>query len=313
MTSGGRGSDSGGGGTPAPGARGTLEGRVVRSYSNVHYVDTGQEVLECRPRGRLKYRAERVLTGDLVRVSRAGPGLGAVDEVLPRKNELVRPPVANVDQVVTVFSFREPPPDLALLDRFLILAAVSDLDTVVCLNKADLSAPAEAEALERVYAPATRRFVVASAKTGRGVEALRALLAGRLSVLAGPSGVGKSSLLNALHPGLNLRTGEVSRKVRRGKHTTRHVSLVPTGGGGLVADTPGFTELELAGVKPSELAWFYPEMTLLAPSCRFRGCLHRAEPGCRVKQAVAQGLIDPGRYERYLALLGEAESTYRPW
>lgn len=313
MKSGGRANGGGASGTPAPGTRGTLEGRVVRSYSNVHYVDTGEEVLECRPRGRLRYRAERVLAGDLVRVSRAGPGLGAIDEVLPRKNGLVRPPVANVDQVVIVFSFREPAPDLALLDRFLVLAAMSDLDTVICLNKADLGAPAEAEALERVYTPAAGRFVVASAKTGRGVEALRALLAGRLSVLAGPSGVGKSSLLNALHPGLNLRTGEVSRKVRRGTHTTRHISLIPTGGGGLVADTPGFTELELAGVKPAELAWFYPEMAALAPSCRFHECLHRAEPGCRVKQAVAEGLIDSGRYERYLALLGEAENTYRPW
>ncbi len=290
-----------------------VEGRVVRSHSNVCYVDTGEEILECRPRGRLRYRDEKVLTGDLVRVSRAGPGLGAVDEVLPRRNELARPPVANVDQVVVVFSFHEPELDLDLVDRFLVLVSAAGLPAVLCLNKVDLAHRDEVRAVGRVYEPLGYRYVPVSARTGQGLEDLRAVLAGRVSVLAGPSGAGKTSLLNALCPGLHLRTGEVSRKIRRGTHTTRHVALIPTGGGGMVADTPGFTQLELKDVKPADVAWHFPEIVKLAGSCRFRSCLHRAEPDCRVKAAVSAGEIDRGRYERYLSLLNEAEATYQPW
>ncbi len=290
-----------------------LEGRVIRSHSNVHYVDVGTEVLECRPRGRLRYRKERVLTGDLVRVSRAGPGLGVIDEVLPRRNALVRPPVANVDQAVLVFALREPDIDLLLLDRLLVLVAMEGLCAVVCLNKADLAGEGETRGLARVYGAAADRLLVTSARTGQGVEELRETLAGRISVFAGPSGAGKSSLLNALNPELGLRTGAVSRKVRRGVHTTRHVALVSTGDGGLVADTPGFTHLELEGLHPVDLSWLYPEMRALCGSCRFSGCLHRAEPGCRVKEAVEEGAIDRGRYERYLTLLSEVEETARPW
>lgn len=289
------------------------EGRVVRSHSNVHYVDIGGEVLECRPRGRLRYLEESVLTGDLVKVSRAGPGLGAIDEVLPRRNVLARPHVANIDQVVVVFAFHEPELDLGLVDRFLVLASASELDAALCLNKTDLATPAEVAAVRAVYEALGYPLVTASAVLGQGLAELRGRLAGKTSVLAGPSGVGKSSLLNALDPGLGLRTGEVSRKVRRGTHTTRHVALIDVGGGGLVADTPGFTQLDLANMKPSDVAWHFPEIAELAPGCRFRGCFHRAEPGCRVKEAVAAGDMDPGRYERYLSLLGEAEQAYRPY
>lgn len=290
-----------------------LEGRVIRSYSNVYYVQVGSEVLECRPRGRLRYREERVLAGDQVRVSRAGPGLGAVDEILPRRNALSRPSVANVDQVVIVQSFHEPDLDFGLLDRYLIVVALDDLPATLCFNKADLASPAEVAALPALYDRLGYRCVVASVRASEGLEDVRALLSGRISVLAGPSGVGKSSLLNALSPGLGLRTGEVSRKVRRGTHTTRHVALIPTGEGGLVADTPGFAHLEISDLRPSELAGYYPDLAALAPSCRFQGCAHRAEPDCRVKEAVARGEVDRGRYERYLALLAEVEANYRPW
>jgi ribosome biogenesis GTPase len=288
-------------------------GRVLRSYSNVFYVEVDGEVLECRPRGRLRYRAEKVLAGDLVTVSQAGPGLGAIEEILPRRNELRRPQVANVDQVVLVFSFQEPRLDLALVDRFLVLIADTELPAVFCINKLDLAAAGEAEEVRRVYEGLVDTFLTTSAVTGENLGSLRGLLSGRLSVLAGPSGVGKSSLLNALDPGLCLRTSQVSRKARRGTHTTRHVALLPTGGGGLVADTPGFTHLELEGIAPADLSWFYPEIIPLTAGCRFSGCLHRAEPDCRVKEAAARGEIDPGRYERYLGLLGEVEKTYRAW
>lgn len=254
---------------------------------------------------------EKVLTGDIVRVTRAGPGLGAIDEILPRRNALARPPVANVDQVVVVFAFHEPELDLGLVDRFLVLASAANLATVLCLNKVDLAAQAEVGTVRQVYEGLGYPLVVASAKIGQGLPDLTAHLAGKTSVLAGPSGAGKSSLLNALDPGLSLKTGDVSRKIRRGTHTTRHVALIPTGQGGLVADTPGFTQLDLANMKPADVAWHFPEMAALASRCRFSGCVHRAEPGCRVKEAVAEGVVDPGRYERYLSLLGEAEASYR--
>ncbi|RJQ04191.1 MAG: ribosome small subunit-dependent GTPase A [Bacillota bacterium] len=288
-------------------------GRVIRAYSNVYYVDTGDEVLECRPRGRLKLRDTRVLVGDLVRVSQAGPGLGAIDEVLPRRNALARPQVANVDQAVIVLAVHEPELELLLADRFLVLAAAAELEAILCLNKVDLACPGEVGPVVKVYEDAGYLVVATSAKTGEGLAALRSALARKVSVLAGPSGVGKSSLLNALNPDLRLRTGEVSRKVRRGTHTTRHVALVPVGSGGLVADTPGFTQLELDGIPPQDIAWFFPEIAALAPRCKFRGCAHRAEPECRVKEGVAEGLVDGGRYARYLELVREAEATYRAY
>jgi len=227
-----------------------LKGRVIRSYSNVYYVDVGAEVLECRPRGRLRYRDERVLAGDLVELSRAGEGLGAIDAVLPRKNHLERPPVANVDVVVLVFALEEPKLDLTLLDRFLVLISAADLPAVLCLNKIDLAGMSRTERVMDVYRPLLRGVVAASARTGAGLDDLRAVLAGRISVLAGPSGAGKSSLLNALKPSLNLPTGEVSRKVRRGTHTTRHVALIDIGHNGYVADTPGFTHMALENIDP---------------------------------------------------------------
>ena len=288
-------------------------GRVLRSYSNVYYVEVGDEVWECRPRGRLRYRAERVLAGDMVSVSPAGQGFGAIDAILPRRNELSRPPVANVDRAVLVFSFEEPELDLVLVDRFLVLIAQSGLSTVFCVNKLDLAEAGEAERLRRVYEGLVDEFLTTSAVAGEGVATLGSLLSGRVSVMAGPSGVGKSSLLNALDPSLDLRTSNVSRKARRGTHTTRHVALLPTGKGGLVADTPGFTHLELEKLSPVDLAWYYPEMAPLAPDCRFSGCLHRTEPDCRVKEALARGEVDRGRYQRYLELLAQVEETYRPW
>jgi len=290
-----------------------FEGLVVRAFSHICLVDIGGETLECRPRGKLRYRERRAMVGDRVRVTPAGPGLGVIEDILPRRNELARPPVANVDLAVVVFSLREPEVDLLVVDQVLLLVGRAGLGAALCLNKTDLLEPSEADKVRQVYAGLGYPFVAVSARTGEALEDLRALLSGRVSVLAGPSGVGKSSLLNALNAELRLRTGELSRKVRRGTHTTRDVSLVPTGSGGLVADTPGFTQLGLEGVSPEEVGWAYPELAELAPGCRFRGCLHRAEPGCRVKEAVAEGRVDPGRYARYLELLAEVEQTYRPW
>lgn len=248
--------------------------------------------------------------GDQVRVLVTGPAEGAIEAVLPRRNRLERPAVANVDQAVIVCSAREPVSSLLTVDRMAVEAVHEDLAVLLCLNKIDLLEPGEAERVLEPYRTAGFRTCSTSATAGRGLDRLRRELAGVVSVFAGESGVGKSSLLNALRPGLSLRTGELGAW-RRGRHTTRHVELLEVEAGGLVADTPGLSLVALPPLAPSALAGYWPDLAVLAPGCRFRSCLHRDEPDCRVKAAVAAGELDRGRYERYLSLLDEAERTYR--
>lgn len=296
------------------GARaGELEtGLVVRAYSNQCDVALGEAVLPCRFRGRLKLEERRILTGDRVRVRPLGDGTGMVEAVEPRRTELVRPPVANVDQAVVVFSLERPPVDRATVERLAILAQAEGLEVVFCCNKADLAGAERARETVALYAGLGYRTCVTSAPDKLGLEDLRQAVSGRVSVLAGPSGVGKSSLLNALEPGLRLATADVSARGGRGRHTTRGVQLLRVAGGWL-ADSPGFTALSLAGIGPQALPQYFPEIAELAGGCRFRGCRHRAEPGCAVKAAVAEGRVDAGRYARYLEFLAEAEAAARPY
>lgn len=288
----------------------TAEGLVVRAYSNVCDVAVGEHVLPCRLRGRLKQEGRRILTGDRVIVRTLRDGTGVVEAVQPRRSELVRPPVANVDQAVIVFSLEEPVVDPATVERLAILAQAEGLEVVFCCNKADRVGEERARQAVALYANLGYGALVTSARTGLGVDALRRAIARRVSVLAGPSGVGKSSLLNAMLPGLRLATAEVSARGRRGRHTTRGVQLLRVAGG-WVADSPGFTALCLGGLDPDALPRYFPEMAASAGDCRFRGCRHRAEPGCAVKAAVAEGRIDAGRYARYLTFLDEAEAARR--
>lgn len=289
-----------------------LHGQVVRSHGHVLYVQLGDEVLECRPRGKFRLHGDRVLVGDRVIVRRSGPGEGYIEKVLPRETVLWRPPVANVDQAVVVFTAAQPDLDWRTLDRFLVLAETAGLDIVLVLNKADLLPPGGAEAALAPYERLGYPMRIVSARTGAGVEELRPLLAGRLSVFAGQSGVGKSRLLNALEPTLNLRTGGVSRKVQRGRHTTRHVALLSLPGtdGAQVADTPGFSHVDFSEIEKEDLRFCFPEIRALEGGCRYRGCLHDQEPECAVQAAAASGDIHPSRYDNYLAFL--AEISARP-
>ncbi len=301
-------------------------GLVVKGYNVWYDVDVGGEVLPCRLRGRLRLapRGARpdaggrgadaaadlpapVLVGDRVRVNLAGDGTGVIEEVLPRRRVYRRPPVANVDLVVVVASLALPPLNLPLVDRLLVRACAEGLDAVLCLNKADLVAAEAAEDTARVYRRAGYAVCVTVATEGRGLVELAGLLRDRVAVVAGPSGTGKSTLLNGLLGERRLATGGLGRI--GGRHTTRHVELLPLPGGGHVVDGPGFSRLDVRGVEPARVGACYPEFARLAPGCRFGGCLHHREPGCAVRAAVEAGQVDGGRYRRYLDLLAEAAGS----
>ncbi|MDR1960842.1 MAG: ribosome small subunit-dependent GTPase A [Gracilibacteraceae bacterium] len=279
-----------------------LRGKLLRGYGGFYYVYAEGRVWECSLRGRFRLQNQSFLPGDEVEILADGDGGGTLEQVLPRKNSLRRPPVANVDLAVLVFSIAKPPPDETLLNRLLVQAMHAGLDVIIVFTKADLLSPAEGGAPD-LYREAGFETHRVSALTGDGADALGARLRDRIAVLAGQSGVGKTTLLNALG-GLSLKTGELSAKLGRGRHTTRHVELLRVAGG-LVADTPGFSSYNLPEMKPAELARCFPEMSPYADGCRFKSCLHDKEPDCRVKEAVAAGGIAGARYEYYLSFLHE--------
>lgn len=283
-------------------------------------------VLDAAVRGRLHRAAHAdtgpLAAGDEVEVSRTRPGSWVVEEVLPRRTVLLRPEVhagrtrqilvANADVALLVFAHDSPAPSLGLVDRLLVGAAAGGVAPALVLNKCDLAASAEASRALALYPALGYRVLQASAATGAGVEEVAALVAGRCAVLAGPSGTGKSSLVNRIHPGVALRTGEISRATGRGRHTTTAARLVraPSGGGRLV-DTPGIREFGLAGIEPRALALHFPEFPEPG-ACRFLDCRHVREPGCEVLRAVQEGRVAPSRYRSYTTLLEELESGVRP-
>ncbi len=285
-------------------------GQVIASHSNVYEVLCEDHVYLCRPRGRLKLERARVLAGDWVDFREAGPGQGYIESIGPRTTELWKPPVANVDQAAIVFTLREPAKNLALVDRFLVLAEQKGLGVILCLNKCDLLDDGEIAETVRYYGHPGYRVIPTSAKWSINLDQLGEAFSGRTTVLAGQSGVGKSTLLNAIVPGASLSTGSLSRKAARGTHTTRNVTLLRACGG-LVADTPGFTRVELEGLPVRGLADLFPEFRAYEGGCRFDGCLHDREPGCAVKEAVAEGRIDSERYQRYTEFLTEAREAER--
>ncbi|NLC77418.1 MAG: ribosome small subunit-dependent GTPase A [Clostridia bacterium] len=288
-----------------------LEGIIVKGYSGFYYVQSGSFLWECSLRGKYRIKEQSFLVGDRVLIKPVNESKAVIEKVLPRTNELIRPPVANVEQVVIVVSLADPDPDLMLLDRLLILAEHQELKVLICFNKADLVETAFQEQHYRLYEGIGYRVLLTSVKNMTGISLLKEALRGKISVMAGPSGVGKSSLLNAVQPGLSLKTGTVSQKTRRGRHTTRHVELLSLEGGGFVADTPGFSRLVLPEMKREDLSYYFPELAELKAQCRFSSCLHQTEPGCAVLAAKENNLINTGRYEHYCYLLNEVIQNER--
>ncbi len=287
-----------------------LEGIVTRSAAGFYTVrDAAGEKHTCRARGKLRRfekRSEPVVIGDRVHFN---PNTKVIEAVHTRDNYLLRPPVANVDQVLLVVSIKEPQPDWALVTRQLVSAESAGITASICLNKADLVSPGARASLRHSLRAWPYRIFMTSALRGLGLAGLNKVLAGRCSVFSGPSGVGKSTLLNAMQPGLARDTAVVSDRSKRGRHTTRAAELVTLPGGGLAVDTPGFSRLGLSGLTPETLADCFPEMGIYRPQCRFRDCRHLEEPACAVRRAVEEGKIDSVRYEHYRLVLKELAQT----
>lgn len=278
------------------------EGRIIKALSGFYYVQTEDALLECKARGKFRLDGTSPLVGDRVLCATEGGDRGRIDRVLERKNWFIRPAVANIDQLVFVAAGTNPITDPFLIDRVSVIAAESDCQLVVCVNKTDIT---PADQLFEICLKAGFPVVRTSAETGEGIDRLTDLLRGKISAFTGNSGVGKSSLLNRIFPGLNAKTTEVSDKLGRGKHTTRHVELYPLAGGGFVADTPGFSSFELEMMKTiakERLADDFIDFQPYLGTCRFADCAHLKEPGCAVKEAVDRGLIHPSRYRSYTRL-----------
>ena len=283
-----------------------MTGRIVKALSGFYYVDTGEGApVPCRGRGRLRHRKLTPLVGDRVEISALDDGTGMVDAILPRKNQFCRPMVANIDQMVIIASGAIPVTDPFLIDRMAAMAEWKGCEVLVCLNKCDLD---RADELASLYRAAGFSTLQVSAETGDGIPELAAAIAGKVSAFTGNSGVGKSSILNALQPGFGLQVGEVSEKLGRGRHTTRHVELFPVAGG-FVADTPGFSSFDVEQMEaiPKEaLASAFREFAPYMDLCRFQGCAHVKEKGCAVREAVAEGKIALSRHKSYIRLYEQA-------
>ena len=287
------------------------EGRIVRSLSGFYDVRTPGGLITCRARGILRKEGNSPLTGDLVEIS-VEKGKGMVEKILPRKNHFIRPAVANVDALVVFAANVNPVTEPFLIDRVAAIAGDQNVDVYLCVNKCDLDPAID---LVRIYRHAGFLVICTSAETGEGVAEFRALLEGTLTAFPGNSGVGKSSILNRLAPELKLETGEVSEKLGRGRHTTRHVELFPLGENTYVADTPGFSSFDtdqMELILKENLQYAFPDFGRFLGKCRFADCSHRKEPDCAVRSAVEAGEIEKSRYESYLRLY-EKSSQIKAW
>ena len=288
-----------------------MTGRILRSLSGFYDVLTPDGIVTCRGRGSLRKAHQTPLTGDMVEIS-AEKGKGMVEKILPRQNAFVRPAVANVDALVVFCASVNPVTEPYLIDRVAAIAGDQGVAVYICVNKTDLDPASD---LIRIYEHAGFPVIRASAETGEGVEALRKLLQGKLTAFTGNTGVGKSSMLNRLCPELQLPTGEVSEKLGRGRHTTRHVELYKLDEDTYVADTPGFASFDtdqMDVILKENLQYAFPDFAPFVGGCQFHDCTHRKEPGCAVRAALEEGKLEPTRYDSYLKLYEKA-SLIKPW
>jgi len=291
-----------------------MQGKIIKGIAGFYYVQTKDAcIYECRAKGIFRKDRIKPLVGDNVEITvlDGAEFTGNIDEILPRKNALIRPAVANIDQALVIFAAAKPKPNLNLLDRFLVAMEKQAVKTVICFNKTDLCPEDECVRLGEMYAGSGCRVLFSSASEETGLAELKSVLKGKTTAVAGPSGVGKSSLVNLVSPHAEMETGEISRKIDRGRHTTRHSELLCIDEDTYICDTPGFTSMAVWDMEKEELRDYFPEFEPYAGQCRFLGCTHTHEPDCAVKAALQRGEISENRYGNYLEIYRELKEKKR--
>ena len=285
-----------------------MQGKIIKGIAGFYYVDVAESgIYECKAKGIFRKEKKKPLVGDNVEIEVLDEKekTGNLIQILPRKNELIRPAAANVDQALVIFAVRQPDPNYQLLDRFLITMEQQEIPSIICFNKKDLAEQEELERMYQIYSSCGYQCIAYQCRTGRGDQPDPPILEGKTTVVAGPSGVGKSSLTNLLQGEVSMETGEISKKLKRGRHTTRHAQLLTVGEHTYLMDTPGFSSLFVEGMEKEELRFHYPEFAEYEGACRFQGCVHVHEPGCAVKQAVEEVKIHSQRYQNYVSFYEE--------
>ena len=291
-----------------------MQGKIIKGIAGFYYIYAEDgNIYECKAKGIFRKDNFKPLVGDNVEITvlNEEEKEGSVTSILPRRNSLIRPAVANVNQAFLIFAMENPKPNFLLLDRFLIMMEQQEIPVVICFNKKDVGEKEEMEKLYEIYTGCGYRVVLSSTYEGEGMDEIHEILKGKTTVVAGPSGVGKSSITNCMQGEVQMETGEISKKLKRGKHTTRHSQVIPVEKNTFLVDTPGFSSLYLTDMKEEELRDYFPEFVMYEPQCRFQGCMHIHEPGCAVKKALSEGKISQQRYDNYLALYEELKEKRR--
>lgn len=291
-----------------------MQGKIIKGIAGFYYVNVVESgVYECKAKGVFRKEKIKPLVGDNVRIEILDEEnkTGNIVEIFPRKNELIRPAVANIDQALVVFAVTKPTPHFNLLDRFLVMMERKEIPVVLCFNKKDIATSPEIAELEAIYEKCGYPIVFTSALEQENIEEIRRLLLKKTTAIAGPSGVGKSSLINLLQNQVQMETGTISRKIERGKHTTRHSELIAVDADSYIMDTPGFSSLYVNDFEKEELKYYFREFASYEGQCRFQGCDHVHEPGCAVKEALEEGKIHPVRYKNYLEVYTELKEKKR--
>ena len=291
-----------------------MQGKIIKGIAGFYYVNVVESgVYECKAKGVFRKEKIKPLVGDNVRIEILDEEnkTGNIVEIFPRKNELIRPAVANIDQALVVFAVTKPTPHFNLLDRFLVMMERKEIPVVLCFNKKDIATSPEIAELEAIYEKCGYPIVFTSALEQENIEEIRRLLLKKTTAIAGPSGVGKSSLINLLQNQVQMETGTISRKIERGKHTTRHSELIAVDADSYIMDTPGFSSLYVNDFEKEQLKYYFREFASYEGQCRFQGCDHVHEPGCAVKEALEEGKIHPVRYKNYLEMYTELKEKKR--